>query len=89
MSNFETLKQFLSGSSERIVVTEDNQTDKICVEVPLFIRLLEFAREEAADDVALHIISENLIKLMKNSDVLSMSDYDASIKGAKIKHGEE
>lgn len=90
MSNFETIKQILSGNSERVTVTEDSKTDKICLEVPLFIRLLEFSREDAADDVALHIVAENAEKLMKKSDVLNMSDYDAIIRSAKVKsNGEE
>lgn len=85
MSNFETIKQILSGNSDRVTITEENQTDKICLEVPLFIRLLEFSREDAADDVALHVVAENAEKLMKKSEVLNMSDYDTIIRGAKVK----
>lgn len=96
MSNFRIIKQILADGLEHYgleedetITEEENQTDKICLEVPLFIRLLEFSREDAADDVALHVVAENAEKLMKKSEVLNMSDYDAIISGAKIKQNEE
>lgn len=46
--------------------------------LPLFIRLLEFAREDAKDDIILHEIAERACKLKKS--VLAMSDYDRLIK---------
>jgi hypothetical protein len=39
-----------------------NQRDTITVDVPLFIRLLEYAREDAQTDMDLHNVSENAIR---------------------------
>ncbi len=47
--------------------------DTICMDVPLFIRLLEFAREDAKDDEALHLATENALKLGEKT--LTMQDY--------------
>ena len=48
--------------------------DKITMDVPLFIRLLEFAREDAKTDMELHTLTENAIKL--GDKTLTMQDYD-------------
>lgn len=47
--------------------------DKITMDVPLFIRLLEFAREDAKDDMELHTMTENALKL--GDKTLTMEDY--------------
>lgn len=49
--------------------------DGVHLDVPLFIRLLEFAREEAKDDVDLHVITENINRILQG--------YDAIIEGLK------
>ena len=41
-----------------------NPEDKITVDVPLFIRLLEYAREDAKSDMDLHKVTENILKLL-------------------------
>jgi hypothetical protein len=53
-----------------------NPQDTIKVDVPLFIRLLEYAREDAQTDMDLHNVAENIIRLSENGKVLSMDDYD-------------
>jgi hypothetical protein len=53
-----------------------NPKDVIKVDVPLFIRLLEYAREEAKTDMDLHDVSENIISLSSDGRVLSMADYN-------------
>lgn len=55
---------------------EENKMDVITVDVPLFIRLLEFAREDATDDLKLHDIAEKLIKLCQDGDIMTMEQYD-------------
>ncbi len=47
--------------------------DKITMDVPLFIRLFEFAREDAKDDMELHTLTENALKL--GDKTLTMEDY--------------
>ena len=56
-----------------------NPKDTIKVDVPLFIRLLEYAREDAKTDMDLHKIAENLILLSKNGRILDMEDYNSII----------
>ena len=50
--------------------------------VPLFIRLLEFAKESAKSDMDLHYIAE---ALMARDQHWSMKDYDAIIKSIPAK----
>jgi len=52
-----------------------NPIDKISVDVPLFIRLLEYAKEDAKTDMDLHDLTENITKLSETGKVLSMKDY--------------
>ena len=63
---------------EEIDVTND-APDIIAVDVPLFIRLLEFAREDAGDDMDLHEVAERAIEAVKMRGVLSMDDYDTLV----------
>lgn len=66
-------------NEENEIVAVDNPTDEITVDVPLLIRLLEYAREDAQTDMDLHNVAENLISLSKEGRTLSMSDYDSII----------
>ena len=55
---------------------EANSLDTITVDVPLFIRLLEWAREDAKTDVVLHVAAENAVKChSKGTETLSMAEY--------------
>lgn len=56
-----------------------NPQDIISVDVPLFIRLLEYAREDAKTDMDLHDVAENIIRLSQEGEVLTMDDYNAII----------
>ena len=49
--------------------------DIVKLDVPLFIRLLELAREEIKQDADLHDVAEAVIKLSQD-DVVTMADYD-------------
>jgi hypothetical protein len=44
--------------------------------VPLMLRLLEYAREDANTDLDLHFLVENLAKLNNDNSYLAMKDYD-------------
>jgi len=52
-----------------------NQRDTITVDVPLFIRLLEYAKEDAQQDVDLHNVAEKIISLSTSGKTLTMDDY--------------
>jgi hypothetical protein len=56
-----------------------NPRDTITVDVPLFIRLLEYAREDAQTDMDLHDVAENIIPLAASGKTLTMTDYDSII----------
>ena len=60
--------------------------DIIKLDVPLFIRLLELAREEVKQDADLHDVAEAVIKLSQQG-VATMDDYD-SIVSFMQKQGE-
>lgn len=50
--------------------------DTVCLSVPLLIRLLEFAREDARSDIALHKIAERA----SGPGRLDMSDYERLVR---------
>jgi hypothetical protein len=62
-----------------IEAKEKNPEDMIMMDVPLLIRMLEYAREDAKTDMDLHFVAKNLIKLSKNGTTLTMDDYDTII----------
>jgi len=57
-----------------------NPTDKLTLDVPLFIRLLEYAKEDAKTDMDLHKITENALALSETGATLTMDDYDTIVK---------
>jgi hypothetical protein len=60
-----------------IPVKEDfNPTDVVSVDIPLLIRLLEYAREDAKTDMDLHNVADRLIALSQEGVTLTMQDYD-------------
>jgi hypothetical protein len=59
---------------------EKNPIDTVTVDVPLMIRLLEYAREDAKTDMDLHKVTENLIQLSKEGRTLDMTDYDSIVE---------
>lgn len=58
-----------------------NPQDSVSVDIPLLIRLLEYAREDAKTDMDLHNVAERLIKLSANGQTLSMDQYDQICPG--------
>ena len=56
---------------------ETNPMDVVAMDVPLLIRMMEFAREDAKSDLDLHDIAEKAIALSSEGRTLTMSDYGA------------
>ena len=52
--------------------------DIVKLDVPLFIRLLELAREDVKQDADLHDVAEAVIKLSQEG-VVTMADYDSIV----------
>jgi ParB-like chromosome segregation protein Spo0J len=55
---------------------QNDPIDSIKMDVPLFLRSLEYAKEDAKDDMDLHDFTEKAIKGTKQKGTLSMVDYD-------------
>ena len=68
VKNFE---QFIS-------LNEETKPNTLTFDIPLFIRMLEYAKEDAKTDMDLHNVTENAIKMSSNG-VLTMADYDKII----------
>lgn len=54
---------------------EKNPKDIVRIDIPLFIRLLEYAREDAKTDMDLHTVTEKCIEMSVSGKTLSMEDY--------------
>jgi hypothetical protein len=66
----------LETQARRLVKENYDPQDTITVDVPLFIRLLELAREDIKSDVELHNVVERTLSL-KNHGTLTMDNYEA------------
>jgi hypothetical protein len=64
-----------------------NPTDKITMDVPLFIRMLEYAREDAKTDMDLHDVTEKALALSTSGATLTMANYE-SIAGKSLDEAE-
>lgn len=60
-----------------------NPQDKVTLDIPLFIRLLEYAKEDAKTDMDLHKVAENILKLSTSGKTLDMGSYDEIVKKEK------
>jgi len=69
-----------------IEAKEKNPEDMIMMDVPLLIRMLEYAREDSKTDMDLHFAAKNLIKLSKNGTTLTMDDYNTIITPDEAKN---
>lgn len=67
-----------------------NKPDAIKMDVPLFIRMLEYAREDAKTDMDLHVVTEKLVGLMTNDNTtLTMDNYNHIVGGKKTEPTEQ
>jgi len=62
---------------------EEDVVDTITMDVPLFIRMLEYSREDAQKDLDLHDVTEKANKLGKERGILSMEDYNEIVGAAE------
>ena len=62
-----------------------NPVDKITTDVPLFIRILEYAKEDAQTDMDLHQVAENALELLHTGQVLTMRQYDQLVGNTELK----
>lgn len=62
----------------------ENPKDVVKMDIPLLIRLLEYAREDAKTDMDLHNVTEKLIQFSEDGNVLTMEQYDAIVGEQKL-----
>jgi hypothetical protein len=70
-----TDEPFVKVKAEKKKLKEEaDAVDTVTMDIPLLIRVLEFAREDAKTDMDLHKVVENLIN-MRGDGTLSMQNY--------------
>lgn len=79
LSDYEKKRGAAIEKSMNIKEVEQDIVDTVTLDVPLFIRLLEYSREDAQADVDLHDVAEKAIALNKQKGILSMEDYESII----------
>jgi hypothetical protein len=57
----------------------EDKVDTITMDIPLFLRMLEYSKEDASQDMDLHDVTEKAISLGKERGILQMDDYDEII----------
>ncbi len=71
MKDLDKIKEFFSQP-----IPGEDAVDTISMDVPLFLRMLEYAREDAQEDVDLHDVTQRATELSKAKPFLSMEDYN-------------
>jgi hypothetical protein len=74
----ENVANYMDGQSLRESSEGGDKTDTVTMDVPLILRIMEYAREEIKDDVTLHKVVEKLVELSKTKS-LSMDDYESIV----------
>jgi hypothetical protein len=62
---------------------EEDKVDTITMDIPLFLRMLEYSREDAQKDLDLHDVTEKANLLGKERGILSMEDYNEIVGAAE------
>ena len=66
------------------VYESEDQKDVVKMDVPFLIRALEYAREDAKDDMDIHSRIEHMIDMTRAGQVLDMNDYEAVFGNAEF-----
>lgn len=72
----ETVTEDVDVENFSVEEPEENPVDVIRMDVPLFMRCLEFSREDAQDDADLHHLVEKAVEMSKDGKTLTMDNYD-------------
>ena len=71
----QVIQDLEAGHYDRVEEAEGDTIDTVSLDVPLLLRVLEFARESVQDDMGLHDVAERMIAMSKEGP-LTMDDYD-------------
>jgi len=81
---FDITNKVIQGMTNNLSeAKEEDVVDTITMDVPLFIRMLEYSREDANEDMDLHDVTEKAIALGKERGILSMEDYEEIVGAAE------
>jgi hypothetical protein len=71
MKDLKKVQEFFSQP-----MPDQDAIDTISMDIPLFLRILEYAKEDAQEDVDLHDVTQRATELSKAKPFLSMEDYN-------------
>lgn len=74
------------GLKSEEYLDEENAVDKVTMDIPLLIRIMEYSKEDAKSDMDLHKVAEKLTELSASGKTLSMDCYSEIVGG--INEGE-
>lgn len=94
LSSLQEVTDQVVGEIEKAAFDNQGDTTKgidyISVNVPLFMRLLEYAKEDAKTDMDLHKVTENILGIQqgrneagKAGSFLTMDDYDEIVNASE------
>ena len=87
MKDIQKIKEFFSKPMEAVTAAyeakEEDKVDTITMDIPLFLRMLEYSREDASEDMDLHDVTEKANVLGKEKGILSMEDYEEIVGTAE------
>ena len=86
MKDLAKIQEFFSKPLEE--AQEKDVVDTITMDIPLFLRMLEYSREDASQDMDLHDVTEKANLLGKERGILQMDDYDKIVGAVKKDLGE-
>lgn len=73
---YKVMENTMPGGNPVMEPQIENPRDVVQLDIPLLMRLLEYAREDAQTDIDLHNVTDMLIKLSAEGEVLTMDNYD-------------
>jgi hypothetical protein len=83
---FPTMKHTPINLYKEEAINEANVgRDTVTMTIPLFIRCLEWAKENAKDDIEIHKFVENVIS---KTGTLATDDYESLVPNGSIKEGD-
>ena len=81
---FDITNKVIQGMTNNLSeAKEEDAVDTITMDIPLFLRMLEYSREDAKKDLDLHDVTEKANKLGKERGILSMEDYEEIVGAAE------
>lgn len=78
----------MSKAVDKLTEASD-ETDIIKINVPAFIRCMEYAMEDVKEDAELHEFVEHLLEISKTKDVITTDDYEKAVEACSTEEKAE